>query len=590
MRYLPAQLIGIPFHAGADAEVRSLLEELDPPKWLFPTLNASDPAITGYWGRDVSDENGLRGWVDAVPWSMWAAPAIAWGTLVAMIYGAIICLAVIVRKQWVEIERLSFPLATVYLSLIEPPNPARWVNELLRSKRFWLAAAVPFVLHGSHALMVYTDGAWPEIPTKFDLRSILSESPWTYAGWGIRSSNLFFSVIGITFFIQTKVAFSLWSMFLLAEVAKMTSASAGREMTPAMQRDEAFGAIVAFAIAILWMGRHHWWHVVRQMVRPRSTPDVKTEDRGRVYFWCGWILMISIVGIIGWLMLAGATLVGAAVICAMMLVIFIVIARVVAETGLLYVNLGIPLVRPWVYLLQDMPQAMAMRTTLRSYFFSNLLHSILTNDLRENLSVYATHALRVSTAVDEPSEPAPSKLLHIIGAMVLALGIGYVVSGASMLLVEYHHAATFNTENAEPINAGAMGMTRSAIDSTLAFVPPRSGPIETHDHRVHFAFGGAITGLLSLLHLRFTSFPLHPVGFLTAYSQSMQSIWFSILVGWFVKVVAVRTGGARAISWCRAVFIGFIVGESLAAGFWLVFNLAISVSGRLCEPIQLLPG
>lgn len=133
-------------------------------------------------------------------------------------------------------------------------------------------------------------------------------------------------------------------------------------------------------------------------------------------------------------------------------------------------------------------------------------------------------------------------------------------------------------------------MTRNAIDATLEFVPPRSGPVETHDHLRASGLGAAITGILSILHLRYASFPLHPVGFLTAYSQSMQSIWFSVLLGWIAKVIAIRIGGAQALQWASAIFIGLIVGESLTAGFWLAFNFLWLATGHLPEPIQLLPG
>ncbi len=589
MRYLPAYLAGIPFYAGMDAEIQSVLGSVNPPAWLFPSMQSNDPVITGYWNRAVMDGTGFSAWLNAVPWSAWATPALAWGALVAFLYSAVLCLAVIVRRQWTEVERLSFPLATVFVSLIEEPRPDRWVNDMLRSRRFWLAAAVPFVLHGSHALMVYTHGAWPEIPSKFDLRPILSDPPWSYAGWGLRSSNLFFSVIGITFFVQTKVAFSLWSMFVAAEVMKMTMGSLGQEMTPAMQRDEVFGAITAFAAALLWTGRHHWLLVLRQMFRPSDAGE-ETGEPYLSYRLAGWILIASIAGIIGWLMLAGASLAGAAVTCGMMLLMFLVIARVVAETGLLYVNLGVPLVRPWVYMIQDLPQALAVRTTLRSYFFSNLLHAIFTNDLRECLSVYASHALRVNDATRPDPSSDRKGGFRVVGAMVLALSVGYIIAGASMLLVEYHHAATFNTENVSPINSAAMSNAREPIDQTLFFIPPRRGQIETHSHLGHFATGTVATGLLSILHLRFTGFPFHPVGFLAAYSQSMQSIWFSVMVGWLAKVVVLRTGGASMLRWCRAIFIGLIVGESLAAGFWLVFNLSLSLLGYLCEPVQLLPG
>ena len=45
--------------------------------------------------------------------------------------------------------------------------------------------------------------------------------------------------------------------------------------------------------------------------------------------------------------------------------------------------------------------------------------------------------------------------------------------------------------------------------------------------------------------LRWASWPLLPVGVVTAFGNPIGNAWFSIFVGWLAKVLIVRFGGAR---------------------------------------------
>ena len=55
----------------------------------------------------------------SAPYSAWIAPAIVWGIFLFAMYGALICLVALVRRQWVEHERLPFPLAQIQIALVE---------------------------------------------------------------------------------------------------------------------------------------------------------------------------------------------------------------------------------------------------------------------------------------------------------------------------------------------------------------------------------------------------------------------------------------------------------------------------------------
>ena len=66
----------------------------------------------------------------------------SWGIFVILFYTATLCMCGLLRKQWVESERLMFPLARVPLELCEGSAGSGILPNILRSKAFWAAVAL----------------------------------------------------------------------------------------------------------------------------------------------------------------------------------------------------------------------------------------------------------------------------------------------------------------------------------------------------------------------------------------------------------------------------------------------------------------
>ena len=80
-------------------------------------------ATTAGWLR-VNDPDAVRQFylgLDAgapLPWRVWMAPLLAWGLFALLVYTAFLCLALLLRRAWVEDERLTFPLVQVPLEIV----------------------------------------------------------------------------------------------------------------------------------------------------------------------------------------------------------------------------------------------------------------------------------------------------------------------------------------------------------------------------------------------------------------------------------------------------------------------------------------
>jgi hypothetical protein len=438
MRYLPAHLAGLWYQGGSNNDYRKLLEQLHLPEWIFPTMHAHtvlgrahDPVVEQFWNRAPVDADTFLAHFNAVPWRAWLTPALTWGLLLTAMATTILCLALLVRRQWAENERLPFPLAHLYASLIEPPARGKGLNALFSARAFWIGFALVFLIHTVNGLHVYDTAHWPEIPITYKLNDIFSNPPWRYLEWPVKRATLYFSIIGITYFIQTNIAFSMWVFILFLQVAKMLYGTSGVEWPYSGQQDQLFGGMIPYVLAILWVGRQQWALVGRQMLR--GSRGHEPEGRYLPYFLAGWGFVLGVAGVIAWLCFAGCTLIGAIVLVLFMLMLTLVVIRIVCETGLIFVQTTLHATRPWVYLAQDLPGHLSVRTTLKSYFYTSFFQTLFTHDQRESAAVFATQAYRVADLQAYENDRTWRRGIQFTLCLALALAVGYVTAGASML-------------------------------------------------------------------------------------------------------------------------------------------------------------
>ena len=82
----------------------------------------AETGLDDVWGFNVGIEhvfyNGLP-MGEAVPWRAWLAPLAWWTAFMVAVWTVMVCLMVLVRRQWVEHERLAFPLTHPPLELLK---------------------------------------------------------------------------------------------------------------------------------------------------------------------------------------------------------------------------------------------------------------------------------------------------------------------------------------------------------------------------------------------------------------------------------------------------------------------------------------
>ncbi|HLL87847.1 MAG TPA: DUF6785 family protein [Tepidisphaeraceae bacterium] len=579
-RYFPGSIVVPWYQARDNAEIRELLLSLDVPDWIYPRFAAPDRAR---WLSDPIAYGFVNRWIGpgAVPYAAWVRPVLTWGAFFAAMYGALLCVTLIVRRQWVENERLPFPLAQIQLSLIAAPPRGRWLNETMARRSFWIGFAAIAAVHVWNGCFRYWPQYVPEVPLNYDLAAVFSERPWSFTDGHVKKATIYFTAAGVTYFLAGPVGFSLWAFVLLDQAYKMVMGTTTGDTSKPGQSDQQFGGGIAFTLALLWVGRHHWADVARQAFRGRRAGEPAGAYASLA--WAGRWLVVCLAGMVGWLWLAGCTVPGAIVMVAVLMMGFVLIGRIVAEVGLVHGQVHAPFYKPFQW------AAMAgwgRPVPVETFYHSAVMQSVH-YDFREVLTVYGLHGLKL--ADQALADAAARDRRRLVWCFVLALVVGYFVSGYATLRTEYAYAATLDESSQSPINKwGAFDNPRwGQLGPTLQY---QKGDYHlNYNPAAHATFGFVFTGALSAMRLRYAAWPLHPIGFLMVGTFPGGALWFSIFLGWGFKTLVLRFGGAKLYADLKPLVIGVIVGEAVTAGFWAAAGIVLSQLGLPYKAIRVMP-
>ena len=81
-----------------------------------------------------------------------------------------------------------------------------------------------------------------------------------------------------------------------------------------------------------------------------------------------------------------------------------------------------------------------------------------------------------------------------------------------------------------------------------------------------------VTLVLAGMHVHFSWFSLHPIGFIVASGFPASAMWLSLFIGWILKAAIMRWGGYKTYHTLRPFFFGLVIGDCLAAGVWNIIG------------------
>ncbi|UCH33564.1 MAG: hypothetical protein JSV65_13465 [Armatimonadota bacterium] len=491
-----------------------------------------------------------------VPVKVWLTPFLVWGGFLVAFTTATLCITAILRRPWVDHERLTFPTAVLPLELTESRG------RLLKNKLMWGGFAIAFGIGTVNNLHLNI----PTVPG-IQVRPInaarwFPSFPWNAIGDTPISFYPF--MVGIAYLLSLEVSFSYWFFFLLTKAQVIFCAAQGWRPPeaslasgPPYLQNQGAGAFIALALVSLWMSRRYLREVVRRALGLRG--PVGAEEREPLpYRWAVFGLVASAAALVGMCWAAGMNPLIAGIVFALVFLYLIAATRIRAEAGnawlfgpevdpnmLVTETLGVGVLRP-------------VDLTVMAY-----LRSVTTFDMRCASMPHQLDGFRMATA-------AGISLRQLVWAMIVAIVLAIAVAFWSGLVVWYTLGAEAKTDAWRTI----MGQQ--------PFVKLQSQLTSTQ--RPHFmatmfdGVGAGVTCLLAFARARLPWFPLHPVGYAMAntFPWGLQPMPF--FIAWLVKGAVLRFGGMRLYRRSLPFFLGLILGDLTNGAFYTLLGAFVDMS------------
>jgi len=501
------------------------------PSWAVP---ASGDAITWFFeGLPVGEQ---------IPWSVWIFPLFWWGTVMAATLVLCICLITIFRKQWVEKERLNFPLVEVPMAMVEGAGEGRVLPDFMRHRLFWIGFAIAAGKIAWNAIG-YANPQWPLIPA---IRLSLAQTKIFPGLW----TNLSIPLLGITYFVNADVIFSVWvfSLFNLAEVTVFNrtgftiGASEIYSVSPAALAWQGFGAFAAIVAGGIWVAREH----LRDVFRKAIYGDPEVNDDAEILPYRAAVLggIGSVIYILLWLMALGISLHVAALLLYAVITLYLGLTRIVIEGGLVFVR-GPLLPQGFVWhMLGPVNLSVRSMTGLAlSYGWAC-----------DPIATFMPFGANAAKILSDRRCSRPTYLVAVGSALLVSLLVSFWIS----LKLAYGTGG---------FNFGEWVFSQGGqVPYDTVITKMQSGAGVVSGYYTFLGIGVLATLGMTYLRHRFPWWRLHPIGFSIASVGQVRWTVLSLFVAWLAKVMLVRMGGLMLYNRAKPFFIGLVVGHFLAAG------------------------
>ena len=557
-----AQVLGAPFYYASPENDWAATFQRFIPRWWVP-----DPAVLPAYFKGNST---LFTWAHLAGWAL---PVMVWTAFILVMLFGFLCLATLLRRHWVENERLPFPLIVLPLALTEEGA----AHGLLRHSGFWLAVAGVSVFRSLSAL--------PRIEPRFPAPPLLNPDagqlidasgffavyPWNAVGYFVLAVHPI--IVGITYLLPQEVSFSAWFFYLMVKGENVLSAamgyrganaSAGAAEIP-YTGEQGMGAFIAIGALSLWGARRHLtdtWNKATGVA-----PQVRDDDEIMSYRTAIFGFMVSVALLVGFAALGGVPLPAAILFFTLYFLMIVTITRLRAEAGPM-LNYG-PDASPHRLLTQIPGGRVWSAATLTPFSYFHWFDS----DYRTVAMPQQLEALKIA-------ESAPGLLARPLARWFLAAGLlASLASFGTLITLYYHYGATTPMGDNEWRNYNGQQPFQILMTTLSDPKPAEWGRL------VWVTIGFAATAGLMYARSTFAWWPLHPAGFAMAHAgYTLPWVWFPTFIGWAVKGVLLRYGGVRLYRRALPISLGLIFGDVLMTCLWSLLGLALDTQMYMFFP------
>ena len=471
----------------------------------------------------------------------WLPTTLVWGGFLFALVFAMICINSLVRKQWTEHEKLSYPIIQLPLEMTYDGG----LRGILKSNAMWIGftvAGLMDILNGINFLV-------PTVPSiggrLYDIGPFFTSTPWNAIGW--TPVALFPFAVGLAFFIPLDLSFSCWFFYLFWKWQRIMGAAIGMRSMPGFPfiDEQSFGAYIGLFIVAMVTTRQHLKKVFRKAFMGDSSIDDSKEPMS--YRMGVFSLLAAFAALFVFCKLAGMS----AWVIVMFFAIYYAIATAVTR---MRAELGSP-VHDLHFIGPDemMPRMFGTRKlgarnlTMFSYlwFFNR---------------AYRGHPMPHQLEGFKLAERTSINNRRLLIGMVIATFVGIFAAFWAFYHISYIEGAR-DWFAGHPFNR---------LQSWLTV--PRN---PDYPASIAMVIGLLSTFFLMVMRMRMFWWPFHAAGYAISSSWSMNVFWFSIFVSWVLKWVILRQGGLGNHRKAIPFFLGLILGEFIIGSIWSLIGIGI---------------
>ncbi|MCY3760548.1 MAG: hypothetical protein OXH50_04805 [Gemmatimonadetes bacterium] len=541
VEHLLPMITGVYYYATPENGWVDLIQPLVP-GWIAPS---EESLILGFYEGLPQGES--------IPWGGWMESLSAWLLFLLSLHLVSICLMVVLRKQWIQGERLLYPMMQAPIELVASgpeSGPMSSIPPLLRRSLFWIGFALPVVIGSINGLSHYSPY----------FRGIGLSTGFTILGVSV-PMQVSFSLLGFSYFISQPLGLGIWVFYLLTILERGVFNTLGIASTEKLGwfsnpqapylTHQALGAMLMFALFTLWKARNH----LRQVVRKAFTGDPGIDDsseivsyRGAVFGIAGGLVVMTV-----WLNAAGIPLWVVPLFLAVAFLLFIALSRIVVEAGVALVRA--PLIAP------DFIMASMGVSRLGGSGLTGLAYCYpWTADIVTFPMASCANNLKLIEETVAGPQRRPFFWAMMGGILVTLLSSFWIV-----IYLSYSYGG---------INLHDWWW-RASSEFPLTYLAQMLNSQATTDFWgwMFTFFGAGMMWILMICQLRFVSWPLHPLGLAmggTVFTSGV--MWFNVFLAWLIKGWVLKYGGSAAYKSLRSFFLGMILGAFVVSGTWLVID------------------
>lgn len=498
----------------------------------------------------VTDKKALKGFYEnestfyvAEHIKAWLIPVLIWSLFLSVLIFVMLCISVILRKQWVEREKLNYPIIQIPVAMTKSGG----ARDFFANKGFWIAFAAAAFVDIFNTLSINFP-VLPRLPTR-GAGFRFAEKPWNAMGWTMVDFTPFNFAFG--FLMPLDLNFSLWFLFLFWKLMRVFLTITGWRLTGTYMPGDTLqvsGGCIGLGAIALWKTRRHISDAVKRIFTREHSEDPTEPIK---YKWAFLGMIMGIVSLFLFFYKTGIPVWVAIVFWGIHFIISIAVTRMRAELG-----------PPFHELLHSG----ADRVLISTFGGKGLGNSTLTMfiPLSGITDRQRAHTMPYQLEGFKIAQKTGINNKRLFFVMIASSVFGAFLSSWLILHSVYEHGT-----------AQAGGFGRWAVVPIKNLIINPAPPNQPDMFAIGFGF--VFTLLLSFMR-RFLWWPIHPLAYpLSLVDWGIRTMWFPFVISWIFKKNILRYGGAKLYRQAIPIFSGLLLGEFVIGGLLTIINIAFNI-------------